>query len=95
MSLSGSAVDDPDQIFYESYVCKSPRNYSGYCNPEVETLIDQQSIESDPEKRKQIVWQIERKMVEDVGSPGDLPHACCDLLAAAGQEPDPTGQQRL
>jgi len=69
MSLSGSAVDDPDQIFYESYVCKSPRNYTGYCNPEVEALIDQQSIESDLEKRKQIVWQIERKMVEDVVRP--------------------------
>ena len=41
VSLSGSAVDDPDQIFYESYVCKSPRNYTGYCNPEVEALIDQ------------------------------------------------------
>jgi peptide/nickel transport system substrate-binding protein len=69
MSLSGSAVDDPDQIFYESYVCKSPRNYTGYCSPEVEALIDRQSIESDSEKRKQIVWQIERRMVEDVVRP--------------------------
>lgn len=25
ITLSGSAVDDPDQILYESYVCKSPR----------------------------------------------------------------------
>src|SRR6202790_2768836 len=47
MSLSGSAVDTPAQIFYESYVCKSPRNYTGYCSPEVEALIDKQSIESD------------------------------------------------
>jgi peptide/nickel transport system substrate-binding protein len=65
ISLSGSAVDDPDQIFYESYVCKSPRNYTGYCSPEVEALIDKQSIETDPEKRKQIVWGIERRMIED------------------------------
>jgi peptide/nickel transport system substrate-binding protein len=65
MSLSGSAVDDPDQIFYESYVCKSPRNYTGYCNPEVEALIDKQSVEPDPEKRKQIVWDIERRMIEE------------------------------
>ena len=69
MSLSASAVDDPDQIFYESYVCKSPRNYTGYCSPEVEALIDKQSIESDSEKRKQIVWQIERRMIEDVVRP--------------------------
>ncbi len=65
ISLSGSAVDDPDQIFYESYVCKSPRNYTGYCSPEVEALIDKQSIETDPGKRKQIVWDIERRMIED------------------------------
>ena len=65
VSLSGSAVDDPDQIFYESYVCKSPRNYTSYCNPEVEALIDKQSAETDPEKRKQIVWDIERRMIEE------------------------------
>src|SRR5436190_20318209 len=65
VSLSGSAVDDPDQIFYESYVCKSPRNYTSYCNPAVETLIDKQSVETDPEKRKRIVWDIERRMIEE------------------------------
>jgi peptide/nickel transport system substrate-binding protein len=69
ISLSGSAVDDPDQIFYESYVCKSPRNYTGYCNPEVEELIDRQSVETDPRKRKAIVWDIERRMIEDTVRP--------------------------
>jgi hypothetical protein len=33
MSLSGSAVDDPDNQFYENYSCGSSRNYTG-CNPE-------------------------------------------------------------
>jgi peptide/nickel transport system substrate-binding protein len=69
ISLSGSAVDDPDQIFYESYVCKSPRNYTGYCDHEMEALVDKQSMETDPEKRKQIVWEIEKKMAEDVVRP--------------------------
>jgi peptide/nickel transport system substrate-binding protein len=69
ISLSGSAVDDPDQIFYESYVCKSPRNYTGYCDRDMETLVDQQSMERDPEKRKQIVWEIEKKMAADVVRP--------------------------
>ena len=69
ISLSGSAVDDPDQIFYESYVCKSPRNYTGYCDHDMEALVDKQSMETDPEKRKQIVWEIERKMVADVVRP--------------------------
>jgi peptide/nickel transport system substrate-binding protein len=69
VSLSGSAVDDPDQIFYESYVCKSPRNYTGYCSAEVEALIDRQSVEPDPKKRKAIVWEIERRMIEDTVRP--------------------------
>ena len=69
ISLSGSAVDDPDQIFYESYVCKSPRNYTGYCDPDMEALVDKQSMETDPGKRKEIVWEIERKMAADVVRP--------------------------
>jgi peptide/nickel transport system substrate-binding protein len=52
LSLSGSAVDDPDTQFYENYSYRSSRNYTGYCNPEVEALIDRQSAESDPAKRR-------------------------------------------
>jgi peptide/nickel transport system substrate-binding protein len=68
MSLSGSAVDDPDNQFYENYSCRSPRNYTG-CNPETDALIDRQSAESDPVKRKELVWQIERKLIEDAVRP--------------------------
>ena len=59
-----SGVDDPDQMFYENYVCGAVRNYGGYCNPELDKLVDQQSMEADPAKRKQIVWQIERVLAE-------------------------------
>jgi peptide/nickel transport system substrate-binding protein len=69
ISLSGSAVDDPDQIFYESYVCKSPRNYTGYCDKNMEALVDKQSMETDPAKRKAIVWEIEKMMAADVVRP--------------------------
>jgi len=69
ISLSGSAVDDPDQIFYESYVCKSPRNYTGYCDAETEAMIDKQSMETAPARRKQIVWDIEKRMAGDVVRP--------------------------
>jgi peptide/nickel transport system substrate-binding protein len=65
LSLSGSAVDDPDTQFYENYSCRSPRNLTGYCNPEVEALIDRQSAEPDPQRRKELVWQVERKLIED------------------------------
>jgi peptide/nickel transport system substrate-binding protein len=47
MSLSGSAVDDPDTQFYENYSCGSSRNYTGRI-PEAHALIDRQSAETDP-----------------------------------------------
>jgi peptide/nickel transport system substrate-binding protein len=64
-----SDVDDPDQKFYENFVCGAVRNYTGYCNPEVDKLIDRQSAEANREKRKQLVWQIERKLAEEQARP--------------------------
>jgi peptide/nickel transport system substrate-binding protein len=69
LNLTGLAVDDPDVNFVENYTCNSERNYNKYCNPEVEQLIALQSKESDREKRKATVWQIERKLAEDVARP--------------------------
>jgi ABC-type transport system substrate-binding protein len=43
--------------------------YTGYCQPEVDKLIDQQSAEPDREKRKQLVWEIERRLAEDGARP--------------------------
>src|SRR5215472_490848 len=31
---------DPDAQFYESYVCGAERNYGGYCNSQLDELID-------------------------------------------------------
>jgi len=59
-----SGVDDPDQMYYENYVCGAARNYTGYCDPELDKLVNRQSIEASPLKRKDIVWQIERKLAE-------------------------------
>ena len=64
-----SGVDDPDQQFYENFVCGAVRNYTGYCNPEVDKLIDQQSAEANLGKRKQLVWGIERRLAEDGARP--------------------------
>ncbi|MBV8169697.1 MAG: ABC transporter substrate-binding protein, partial [Alphaproteobacteria bacterium] len=69
LNLTGSSVDDPDQHFYEHYVCDSPRNYPGYCNKEVDALIDQQSREPDRQRRKELVWEIDRRLQEDVARP--------------------------
>jgi peptide/nickel transport system substrate-binding protein len=68
-NLTGNALDDPDQNFYENYACGAEGNYNGYCNAEVDKLIDRQSAEADQEKRKRLVWEIERKLAEDGARP--------------------------
>jgi peptide/nickel transport system substrate-binding protein len=65
MVVSENGLDDPDAQFYESYVCGAERNYGGYCNPQLDELIDRQSMESDREKRRHLVWEIERQLAED------------------------------
>jgi peptide/nickel transport system substrate-binding protein len=59
-----TGVDDPDQMYYENFYTGAARNYSGYSDPEFDKLVDKQSVEADPQKRKEIVWQIERKLAE-------------------------------
>ena len=60
-----AGVDDPDQMFFENYVCGALRNYGGYCNPELDKLVNQQSMEPNPAKRKEIVWHIERMLADE------------------------------
>src|SRR5258707_1883513 len=69
LNLTGNSVDDPDQNFYENYACGSERNYTQYCNKELEQLFDRQSVETDVEKRKKLVWEIDKKLQEDVARP--------------------------
>ena len=69
LNLTGAGVDDPDAQFYENYACGSDRNYTGYCNPEIDQLFDQQSMESNQEKRRQLVWEIDRRLQEDGARP--------------------------
>jgi peptide/nickel transport system substrate-binding protein len=40
LNLTGAGIDDPDAQFYENYACGSDRNYTGYCNPEIDKLFD-------------------------------------------------------
>ena len=69
LNLTGNAGDDPDQAFYENYSCGSECNYAKYCNRDIEKLFDQQSTEPNQEKRKKLVWEIDRKIQEDVARP--------------------------
>ena len=69
VTVSENGLDDPDQQFYENFACGAERNYTGYCSREVDQLIDRQSSEPDTEKRRQLVWEIERKLAEDGARP--------------------------
>jgi peptide/nickel transport system substrate-binding protein len=69
LNVTGVSVDDPDGNIVENYSCKSERNYTQYCNPEVDRLLAAQSRELDKEKRKKIVWDIERLLVDDAARP--------------------------
>ena len=60
---------DPDQNLHQLYGCGGELNFSGYCSPEVDQLIEQQSGEADQDKRKQLVWEIERKLADDGARP--------------------------
>ena len=69
LNLTGNGIDDPDQSFFENYACGSNSNYDGYCNRELDKLFERQSMEADQEKRKVMVFDIERRLAEDVARP--------------------------
>jgi peptide/nickel transport system substrate-binding protein len=69
LNNTGSGVDDPDQQFFENYGCGSERNYTGYCNTELEKLFIVQSTMSDREKRRRLVWETDKQLQEDGARP--------------------------
>ncbi|MEI7874966.1 MAG: ABC transporter substrate-binding protein [Alphaproteobacteria bacterium] len=86
VNATGSSIDDPDQHFAENYGCGAPRNFNGYCNPTVTSLIAAQSRERDIEKRRSIVHDIERKLAEDIARPiiSHTVAAACQQAAVRG-----------
>jgi peptide/nickel transport system substrate-binding protein len=69
LNVTGVSVDDPDGNLVENYSCNSERNYTQYCNAEVDKLLAAQSRELDRDKRRKLVWDIEHILVEDAARP--------------------------
>jgi peptide/nickel transport system substrate-binding protein len=69
LNLTGNGIDDPDQAFYENFGCGSERNYTHYCNKDLQKLFDQQSQETDLAKRKKLVNEIDEKIQNDIARP--------------------------
>ena len=60
---------DPDPTLDQFFGCGSSQNWDGYCNQEIDKMIELQSMEGNAARRKQILWAIERKLAEDVARP--------------------------
>ena len=69
LNLTGSAVDDPNVTFFEGYACGSLRNYNNCCDAEITKLFEEQSRETDRKKRQEMVWEIDRRLQEDIARP--------------------------
>jgi len=65
----GQATDDPDVSFYESFSCNSRNNVDGYCNKEMDALVDKQSAMLDQKARKKLVKEIDKKLQMDIVRP--------------------------
>jgi peptide/nickel transport system substrate-binding protein len=66
---TGIGVDDPDGNYFENYACGSPRNYGDYCDEQVMKMFERQSQELDPRKRLALIWQLQKKLEDDVARP--------------------------
>ncbi|MFM7248176.1 MAG: ABC transporter substrate-binding protein [Actinomycetota bacterium] len=57
---------DPDFMLM-TVMCDQYGNWSdtGYCNPEYDELYAQQAAETDPAKRREIVWEMQRILYEE------------------------------
>ena len=78
-----SAVDDPDQQFFENYGCGPERNYTGYCNRDLEVLFVEQSMIADQDRAPEARLGDRQKAATGRRTADPLPHANGDLHATA------------
>ncbi|MCA8928063.1 MAG: ABC transporter substrate-binding protein [Alphaproteobacteria bacterium] len=69
LNLTGVGIDDPDVNFFENYSCGSQRNYTAYCNEELNDLFKKQAGMADQEERRKLVWEIDRRLQLDHARP--------------------------
>jgi len=63
--LAWSGRTDPDGNAYIFHKCKAPQNYPGYCNPEVDRLLDESRIPSELAARKAIYKKLTKIILTD------------------------------
>jgi peptide/nickel transport system substrate-binding protein len=61
-----TAVDDPDAIFGQNYICNASGNHSRICVADVDRLFLEQSQVRDPKARLSVVHQLQRVALQHV-----------------------------
>jgi peptide/nickel transport system substrate-binding protein len=63
--LAWSGRSDPDGNLYSFYKCKAPLNYTGFCNADVDKLLDESRVPSDRAQRKAVYEKLSRLLLDD------------------------------
>jgi peptide/nickel transport system substrate-binding protein len=63
--LAWSGRADPDGNLFSFHGCKQPLNYTGYCDPETDKLLNQSRELRDPVERKKVFDQIAARVTKE------------------------------
>jgi peptide/nickel transport system substrate-binding protein len=63
--LAWSGRTDPDGNAYAFHKCNAPLNYTGYCNPQADKLLDDARVPANPAERKAIYEKLTKTILED------------------------------
>ena len=95
LNLTGNGLDDPDQTLYENFTCGAEGNYDRYCNPELDKMVDRQSMEFDHGKAQGAGLGDRAQARGRRGSSDPLAQPLRDLLASLCQGLYADDQQHL
>jgi peptide/nickel transport system substrate-binding protein len=63
--LPWSGRADPDGNVFSFHGCKQPLNYTGYCDPETDKLLNESRTQRDPAARKKVFEQIAARVLKE------------------------------
>lgn len=78
--ISGLAGADPDQQLYPFYHTGGGYNNTGYSVPDTDRLLEQQRAETDVDRRKEMIVDLQRRLIEQPG--GNMWLTCRGALVA-------------
>ncbi|SDG34283.1 ABC transporter substrate-binding protein [Pseudonocardia oroxyli] len=66
MGITGFFLADPEPVLYDGFNSKSPRNFMGYSNPEVDAALVKGRSSGDEAERKAAYATVQRALVADM-----------------------------